>query len=112
MALTRARVVAGDASLAAEIATRSQRRCRASAIPPTVAREVRKMRALIAQEKGDADPWDLKLVAGGLLDIEFVAQYCARLRPRAPEILDVSTRAAIDARGRGAACSRRGMSRR
>ena len=33
------------------------------------------MRALIAQEKGDRDPWDLKLVRGGLMDIEFVAQY-------------------------------------
>ena len=40
-----------------------------------IAREVRKMRALIAQEKGDSDPWDLKLVKGGLMDIEFVAQY-------------------------------------
>ena len=33
------------------------------------------MRALIAKEKGDSNPWDLKLAAGGLLDIEFVAQY-------------------------------------
>ena len=33
------------------------------------------MRALIAKEKGDRDPWDLKLVRGGLMDIEFVAQY-------------------------------------
>ena len=43
--------------------------------PEKVAREVVKMRALIAQEKGDRDAWDLKLVAGGLMDIEFVAQY-------------------------------------
>ena len=33
------------------------------------------MRALIAREKGDGDPWDLKLVSGGMIDIEFIAQY-------------------------------------
>jgi glutamate-ammonia-ligase adenylyltransferase len=40
------------------------------------------MRRLIAQEKGEAkpvegDPFDLKYGAGGLLDIEFVAQFLA-----------------------------------
>ena len=40
-----------------------------------IARETRAMRALIATEKGDSDVWDLKLAAGGLIDIEFVAQY-------------------------------------
>ena len=50
------------------------------------------MRALIAREKGDQDPWDLKLVSGGLIDIEFVAQYLtlaeARPRSRAAQRLD------------------------
>jgi glutamate-ammonia-ligase adenylyltransferase len=32
------------------------------------------MRALIAREKGDDDPWDLKLAAGGLTDLDFLAQ--------------------------------------
>ena len=32
------------------------------------------MRALIAKEKGEADPWDLKLAAGGLTDLDFLAQ--------------------------------------
>lgn len=32
------------------------------------------MRDLIAQEKGDDDPWDLKLVRGGLTDLDFIAQ--------------------------------------
>jgi glutamate-ammonia-ligase adenylyltransferase len=35
---------------------------------------VREMRALIAQEKGDDDPWDLKLARGGLTDLDFIAQ--------------------------------------
>jgi glutamate-ammonia-ligase adenylyltransferase len=59
------------------------------------------MRALIAHEKGDRDLWDLKLVRGGLMDIEFVAQYLSLAFAFArPEILDVSTRRAIDKAGR------------
>ena len=54
------------------------------------------MRALIAREKPADDPYDLKLVAGGLLDIEFVAQYLMLAHAHArPEILDTSTRTAI-----------------
>ncbi len=54
------------------------------------------MRALIAREKPADDPYDLKLVAGGLLDIEFVAQYLMLAHAHArPEILDASTRTAI-----------------
>ena len=32
------------------------------------------MRRLIAEEKGEADVWDLKNAAGGLTDIEFLCQ--------------------------------------
>ena len=32
------------------------------------------MRELIAQEKGDSDPWDMKLARGGLTDLDFMAQ--------------------------------------
>ena len=50
------------------------------------------MRAAIAKEKGDADPWDLKYAAGGLVDIEFIAQYLQLVHAAAaPEILDTST---------------------
>jgi glutamate-ammonia-ligase adenylyltransferase len=101
MALTRARVIAGDTGLAADVAkaihdTLTRRRDSAE-----VAREVAKMRALIAKEKGDRDVWDLKLVRGGLMDIEFVAQFLSLAFAHAkPEILDVSTRRAIDKAGR------------
>jgi len=50
------------------------------------------MRAAIAKEKGDADPWDLKYAAGALVDIEFIAQYLQLVHAAAaPEILDTST---------------------
>jgi len=59
---------------------------------------VRSMRALIAREKGDRDPWDLKLVSGGLIDVEFVAQYLTLAESeRHPTLLDVSTRATLAA---------------
>ena len=54
------------------------------------------MRALIAQEKGDSDPWDLKLARGGLLDVEFVAQYLTLRHARAhPGIRQTSTAAVL-----------------
>ena len=96
MALTRARVIAGDAGLARDIeaaiaATLCAKRDRAA-----LAKDVREMRALIGKEKGDADPWDLKLVSGGLLDIEFIAQFLVLASAhKQPGIRDVSTRAVL-----------------
>ncbi len=46
----------------------------ACATPRAFASDAHEMRRLIAQEKGEGDPWELKLAAGGLLDIEFIAQ--------------------------------------
>jgi [glutamine synthetase] adenylyltransferase / [glutamine synthetase]-adenylyl-L-tyrosine phosphorylase len=55
------------------------------------------MRGAIADEKGDADPWDFKYTAGGLIDIEFVAQYLQLVHANAPpEILDTSTARALE----------------
>jgi glutamate-ammonia-ligase adenylyltransferase len=55
------------------------------------------MRRAIALEKGDADRWDLKFAAGGLVDIEFIAQYLQLLHAaQRPEILDTSTARALD----------------
>ena len=74
MALTRARPIAGDAALGrrveSEIAAilREGRR-------PRLATDVVEMRALVEQEKPATTPWDMKLVPGGLLDLEFIAQY-------------------------------------
>jgi glutamate-ammonia-ligase adenylyltransferase len=59
------------------------------------------MRALIAREKGDSDVWDLKLAAGGLVDIEFIAQYLQLAFARDhPAILDVSIRKVVEEAGR------------
>src|SRR5262249_38784521 len=97
MALTRARVVAGDATLARAV----ERTIRAILLKPRsgerTAGDVRAMRERIAKEKGTHDPWELKQVRGGLVDLEFIAQYL-QLRHAAthPAIVDQNTLRALD----------------
>ncbi len=100
MALTRARFIGGDAQLGAWVmdtirAVLMRRRSE------SLAREVYEMRQLIAAAKGDVDPWDLKLAAGGLIDLEFLAQYLIlRHACDKPEILRPSITEAIEIAGR------------
>jgi len=74
LALVRARPLAGASDFMAEI----DHALRSILAKPRDQAKVRSdtadMRRLIAQEKGESDPWDLKLARGGLLDIEFIAQ--------------------------------------
>ena len=101
MALTRARVVAGDASLGRELEGAILKALRQSRDVETLRTSVRDMRAMIAKEKGESDPWDLKLAAGGVIDIEFIAQYLA-LRHGAdhPDLLAVETAQTLANAGR------------
>jgi glutamate-ammonia-ligase adenylyltransferase len=92
MALTRARVVSASPAFRDKIEgvirqVLTRRRDRA-----TVANDVAEMRRAIALEKGEDDIWDLKLAAGGLVDIDFIAQYLQLVHAAdKPEILSVST---------------------
>jgi glutamate-ammonia-ligase adenylyltransferase len=100
MALTRARVVAGDASLGVDVAETIRATLTRKRDPAKVADDARAMRSLIAAEKGDKNLWDLKLVAGGLIDIEFIAQYLQlSFAHKRPAILDVSTGKVIEKAG-------------
>jgi [glutamine synthetase] adenylyltransferase / [glutamine synthetase]-adenylyl-L-tyrosine phosphorylase len=74
MALSRARALAGDEGFGTEVMQAVAAIVRAPRDPSRVFADARAMRALIAQEKGDADPWDLKLARGGLTDLDFIAQ--------------------------------------
>ncbi|MGE3642780.1 MAG: bifunctional [glutamine synthetase] adenylyltransferase/[glutamine synthetase]-adenylyl-L-tyrosine phosphorylase [Beijerinckiaceae bacterium] len=98
MALSRARHVAGSSGLGYEA---SQVIEAALCIPRDgveLANAVKSMRELIAAEKGDSDPWDLKLVAGGLIDIEFTAQFiCLKHAHAIPGIHDVNTGKVVEA---------------
>src|SRR6202023_1216076 len=97
MALTRARVVSAAPVFAARIdAAIRDVLCRRREARE-IAADVVEMRAAIAKEKGDADPWDLKNAAGALVDIEFIAQYLQLVHAAAlPEILDTSTARTLD----------------
>jgi glutamate-ammonia-ligase adenylyltransferase len=96
MALTRARAVAGDPALGerAEAMIRgvlTKPRDRAALLA-----DVASMRGRIEREKGTKDVFDLKQVAGGLIDVEFVAQalMLAHASER-PEVLATTTETAL-----------------
>ncbi len=97
LALTRARVVSASPQFATRVeeVIRSVL-CRARDAE-MVAGDVVEMRNAIAAEKGDSDPWNLKYVAGGLIDIEFIAQYLQLIHAaQTPDILDTSTTQVLD----------------
>ncbi len=77
MALSRARMLAGDAGLMAEVQDVIVAILGAPGDRGKIARDVAEMRALIDREKPPRDLWDLKLIPGGLIDVEFIAQYLA-----------------------------------
>jgi glutamate-ammonia-ligase adenylyltransferase len=61
-----------------------------------IAADVHDMRARIEKEKGTRDIWDLKQVRGGLVDLEFIAQYLQLVHAAGhPGILSTNTLAAL-----------------
>ena len=92
LALTRARVVSGAPALAARVEAVIRDVLRGPRDAQAVAADVVDMRRAIAAEKGDATRWDLKYAAGGLVDLEFIAQYLELVHAAAvPEILATAT---------------------
>ena len=76
LALTRARTVAGDMSLTADLDRIIAAVLAARKGQPEVMAEARDMRRRLAEARGPetASPWALKARPGGLLEIEFLAQ--------------------------------------
>ena len=92
MALTRARVVSASPEFRARIEAVIHEVLTRRRDPSAIAADVADMRAAIAQEKGESDHWDLKYAAGGMVDIDFIAQYLQLVHAHdKQEILDVST---------------------
>jgi glutamate-ammonia-ligase adenylyltransferase len=97
MALTRARVISSSPDfrdkierIIREVLTRPRNAA-------AVAVDVADMRRAIALEKGERDVWDLKYAAGGMVDIDFIAQYLQLVHAAdKPDILDVSTLHVLD----------------
>ncbi|MFP4406037.1 MAG: glutamine-synthetase adenylyltransferase, partial [Rhodosalinus sp.] len=78
LALTRARAVAGEATLAGEVEG-FRRTVLGREDRDTVLREAAKMRGRVRAAKSPEGPWDAKLGAGRLQDIDLVAQTGALL---------------------------------
>jgi glutamate-ammonia-ligase adenylyltransferase len=74
MALARARAIGGDAALCAEVEAEVAALIALPRDAGRVKAEASEMRALIEKEKSPRDLWDIKLIAGGLIDLEFIAQ--------------------------------------
>ena len=98
MALTRARIVAGDRKLVRRAgrdihAILTMRRDRAKILA-----DVCEMRAMVEDVKGGEGVWDLKQAAGGLVDIEFIAQALLLVNAhRAPTLIATETEAMLAA---------------
>ncbi|QCI99142.1 bifunctional [glutamine synthetase] adenylyltransferase/[glutamine synthetase]-adenylyl-L-tyrosine phosphorylase [Agrobacterium larrymoorei] len=81
LALSRARLICGDATLMEDAqriieSVLSQKRDVAK-----IAADVQEMRKLIGEEKPPVNGWDFKLIPGGLVDLEFIAQYLTLIAP-------------------------------
>jgi len=96
LALTRARPIAGPPVLREhlrqiirEVLTMPRDRGKAAA-------DVREMRAMIEKEKGTCDVWQSKTYHGGLVDVEFIAQFLQIVHAAEdPGILDQNTANAL-----------------
>ncbi len=98
MALTRARVVAGPPPLAAEIDRSIRTALTRRRDPERLRADVVDMRARIERERRARSLWDVKDLRGGLVDIEFIAQYLQlRHGHDAPQVLATNTADALNA---------------
>ena len=98
MALTRARIIAGDGPLARAVEASFER-----ALRPRDAKGVREdalsMRRRLAEAKPPKSDWDLKARPGGLQDIEFIAQTLQLIHADRKDVVRASTLQALQALG-------------
>ncbi|MBB3389973.1 glutamate-ammonia-ligase adenylyltransferase [Rhizobium sp. BK275] len=81
MALSRARLICGDQSLVGEAEGIIADVLSVKRDVAKVTHDVAEMRELIEKEKAPENGWDLKLIPGGVIDVEFIAQYLALIAP-------------------------------
>lgn len=96
MALTRARAIAGPLRMRQSI----EAAIRDALVRPReaekIAADVLDMRKRIHTEKGTERIWDIKHVRGGLIDLEFIAQYLQLIHAAGhPEVLETNTLGAL-----------------
>ncbi|MCZ2158141.1 bifunctional [glutamine synthetase] adenylyltransferase/[glutamine synthetase]-adenylyl-L-tyrosine phosphorylase [Bartonella sp. 220] len=75
LALTRARGIAGDSDFLQKLENEVRAIISFFRHKKDVAKAVCEMRTLIAKEKPPKNQWDLKTMPGGIMDLEFIAQF-------------------------------------
>ena len=101
MALTRARVVLASPAFRGRVEQSISAVLRRRRDPARLAADIIDMRMAIAEEKGDGQAWDLKYTQGGLVDLEFLAQFLVLAHGAAhSEIMQTSTVRVLASAGR------------
>lgn len=96
MALTRARVVYGPPALCSRLETVIHHLLTQKRDPRKVLCEVASMRKRIARQYPGHSPWEIKHHPGGLVDVEFIAQYLQLVHAHDhPDILSQNTGTAL-----------------
>jgi len=96
MALTRARVIVADAGFRAEIESVLRAVLTRPRDRDKLLADVAAMRERLAREKPAECLWSLKRIRGGIIDIEFIAQYLMlKHAAEYPDVLDTNTAAAL-----------------
>jgi glutamate-ammonia-ligase adenylyltransferase len=96
MALTRARVLSGPDELKARVSTAIAETLRRPRDIGKTAFDISDMRARVEREFPSKNPWELKYVRGGLVDLEFICQYLQLIHAHDhPEVLHPHTRTAF-----------------
>ena len=91
-ALTRARVVAGDANLTQKVTACINNVLQQQRDTQKIKAEVLEMRKRIDTEKNTNDIWNTKTIKGGLIDIEFIIQYLSLIHAHQhPDILQINS---------------------
>ena len=98
MAITRARVVAGSGNLASDVMAVAARTVERPRTAATLAADVADMRRRLAENRAAPSIWHVKNMPGGILDIEFVAQFLILLHSSAhPDLRHGNTATALKA---------------
>jgi glutamate-ammonia-ligase adenylyltransferase len=96
MALTRARVVAGPASLWRQIEAAIGEALVVAGEPGRIRSDAAAMRARMLRDLPPDGPWDVKLRAGGQVEVEFIAQVLQLIHARHdPGVCSPTTRIAL-----------------
>jgi glutamate-ammonia-ligase adenylyltransferase len=97
MALTRARVVAGPSALRQRIEAAVAETLATAGEPDRIRKDAAAMRARMLRDLPQDGPWDVKLRAGGQIEVEFITQVLQLIHAHhAPHVCSPTTRMALD----------------